>query len=125
MPDIDTDTASKVALGASLLLILWMFTMMYSTKVYRFHRPGCGFCKSSQAEWDRFKRSCRFRMIRPIDVNMDNASAAEHKLAENFMVKGVPNVTAVYDSGLRITHSGSRTADAYHKWIESKGGIQV
>ena len=116
-----TGKLAPVCLGLSLLVILWLLSAMHSVKVYRFHRPGCGYCKRSQGEWDKFKSNCRFRMIQPIDINMDEATPAEKKLAENFMVKGVPNVTAVYEDGLRFTHSGSRTADAYQKWVERHG----
>jgi hypothetical protein len=116
-----TDTQLYIAFGALLLIILWLLTMLYSIKVYRFHRPGCGYCKSSQEEWDLFKRSCMFKLIRPIEINMDNASAEQLKLSENFSVSGVPNVIAVYADGFRITHSGARTSESYHKWLSNKG----
>jgi hypothetical protein len=118
-----TDTQLAIAFGALLLMILWLVMRLCSVKVYRFHRPNCGYCKSSQVEWDRFKSSCVFKMIRPIDINMDTASAEQIKLADNFSVSGVPNVVAVYDDGFRIKHTGSRTSADYHEWLENKGVV--
>ncbi len=100
-----------------VLLVLWLLVSMYSTIVYRFYRPTCGFCVSSQAEWDSFKQKCMFSMVKCRDINMDTASASETALAGNFGVSGVPVVFAVKPNGCRYKYEGDRTAAGYSAWV--------
>jgi len=87
--------------------------------VYRFQRPSCPYCVSSQPEWNKFKRQCFFSRIKPIEINMNNASNHEKKIADNLMVKTVPHMSCVYKDGRIFKHSGERTADNYMKWVKS------
>lgn len=118
---MNCDNVKVLWLVLSILLTVWFIASMHNVKVYRFYRPSCPYCVNSQDEWDKFKRKCMFSMVKPVDVNMNEATDAQKKLAENFMVKSVPHVVAVYDDGLRFTYDGSRTADAYMNWVNRHG----
>lgn len=110
---------SNICFVSLILIILWLMVSLYSIKVYRFYRPGCRYCQESQNEWDMFKNSCTFSIIKPIDINMDTASHTEKKLMSNFNVSSVPNVVAVYNNGMRFVHSGERSSKAYKKWVNN------
>jgi glutaredoxin len=112
-----TETLICLAIGLLILIIIFLLVQLYSVKVYRFYRPGCVYCKESQSAWDSFKQACLFKMIKPIDINMDTANTDDKQLANNFDVQSVPTVIAVYPSGFRVSHNGDRTADNYKKWV--------
>jgi hypothetical protein len=96
-----------------VILLVWTNVSCRSVKVYRFYKPGCPYCVNSEDEWRRFKGQCWGKMINPIDVNVNE----NKRLSENFMVRSVPHMVAVYDDGMRFTYSGDRTAEKYMKWL--------
>lgn len=109
-----------VVAAVVVVLLLCLVMRHRSVRVYRFKRDWCHYCQKSQSEWNKFERSCWFSDVKAIEIDLENCSLADKRLAESFLVTSVPNVTAVFDSGLTVTHSGSRTSDAYHKWLESQ-----
>ena len=100
-----------VSLAEVVVLILLLLVKSRSTKVYRFYRPTCPYCVNTQDEWNRFKRLCTYKLITPIDINMDNASEHEMRLADNFGVEGVPYIVKVLPNGYRTVHNGERSAE--------------
>jgi glutaredoxin len=112
------ETICKVSLAALLVLVLLLVVKLNSVKVYRFYRPSCPHCVSSQKAWDKFKQACLFKLITPVDVNMDSATDREMKLAENFGVESVPSVFKVCLDGYREKHEGDRTLDGYLNFAE-------
>jgi hypothetical protein len=116
-------------IALAVIVVLWLIMMWseaYSVKVYRFYRPWCGWCKKSQAEWDRFKRKCWFRMIQPVDVNLEEENPglakklgrSQAEFAKKLGVTSVPNVTAVYPDGTARKFEGDRVAESYMAWLE-------
>lgn len=97
-----------------ILIILWLIMRMHCVVIYRFYRPTCGACVASQNEWESFKNKCMFKMIRCVDVNLDDLS--NQSIAKNFDVKGVPTLYKVYPNGCRVAYNGERTAAAYMAW---------
>jgi hypothetical protein len=86
---------------------------MDSVKIYRFYRPTCGACSSSQSEWDNFKSAVLFRRVTPIDINTESGMISKNAdLSVNFGIKGVPSIWKVYADGRRFEYKGDRsTAD--------------
>lgn len=108
----------QIGLLVCVLIILWLIVRINSVIVYRFYRPTCGACAASQAEWDSFKMSCLFKMIRCVDVNLDDYSNKD--MAANFDIKGVPTIYKVYPDGCRVLYNGERTSAAYMAWAMLK-----
>ena len=113
----DRERSLQVAVCVLGTLLLWSIINRNCVKVYRFYRPTCPWCVKSQAEWDNFKSCTWFRMIKPIDVNLNEATADEKALADNFGVASVPSVLAVYPDGTRVKHEGKRTVEGYLSWL--------
>jgi hypothetical protein len=115
---MDTPSNETIAIAICVLVIIWLVIHCYSVKVYRFSRPTCPYCVSSQAEWDSFKMSCWYRMIRPIDVNMDNVpnDADLAELVGNMAVTGVPTIIKVHWDGRRYLYAGDRSASDLLLW---------
>lgn len=114
-------------MNRSLVLALVVaFIIMYlcfrhrSIRVYRFKRDWCHFCKKSQSEWNRFEVSCWLSRIKTIEIDLESCSASDKKLAERFGVTSVPHTIAVFDSGHTSTHSGIRTSEGYHQWVNAQ-----
>lgn len=107
------ETIYKLSLVALIILVLLLVVKLNSVKMYRFFRPTCPHCVNSQEAWDEFKRVCWFKLITPVDVNMDSATAREMELAENFGVEGVPSVIKVSPDGHREKYDGDRTSESY------------
>lgn len=107
----------NLVIAVLVILVLVLFTSMHRTLVYRFYRPTCGYCVSSQADWDSFKRSNMLSMVSCKEINMDDASESDRKLADNFGVSGVPAVFAVKSDGRRFKHEGERTVEGYNLWL--------
>lgn len=101
-----------------ILLILW-YVHSNSIRVYRFYRPTCYYCRESQAEWDTFKYSMMFKMVRCTEINLDDNINLNREMFSGFGGKGVPYVVAVDSSGKRYVYDGPRTATAYATWIGS------
>lgn len=99
---------------AIISLVILVYYHMNAVKVYRFYRPGCPHCVNSQAEWNRFKRRCKYEFIKPIDVNLDNPK--NHKLAKRYQVTSVPTIIRVSDDTYEV-YDGERLADAYADWM--------
>lgn len=105
--------------GVIILAILWLVYRVASVKVYRFYRPTCPYCVESQPEWNAFKRKCMFRMVRPIDVNIETADRSTISMFHNMSdERTVPYVAAVYPDGYRKEYRGDRTADSYLRWLD-------
>lgn len=104
-----------------ILFILLIFHLLYRVhvvKVYRFYRPTCGYCVSSQDEWNKFKRQRIADRLEIVDINMDKSDALEQDIAKNFGVPGVPHIVAVKPDGRKYVYQGPRTAAALHQWID-------
>ena len=116
--------ASDIAYGLIIFLVIyWVFYFIYlgtcSVKIYRFYRPGCGWCQRSQAGWNGFQRGCFMSKYRTKEINMDRLSPQEEALARNFEVKTVPHVVAVLPDGRRYAHKDSdRSKEAYRAWVK-------
>jgi len=110
------NTEEIISVGLAILILLILIIRCHCVKVYRFYRPTCSYCVSSQAEWDSFKTSCLFKMIRPIDVNLDSGSESDILLSNKFKVETVPTVIKVDTDGYSEVYNGERTAVAYMAW---------
>lgn len=110
---METET---IVIGVLVLVLLWLLHRCMSVAVNRFYSPGCGYCVSTQAEWDAFKQSAWMKMVRCNDINVDLPENA--KLKENFEVKSWPCVIAVTPCGMRFKYEGERTAAGYSAWVE-------
>ncbi len=108
-----------IIVSVTILLLLWLMLKCYYTKIYRFYRPGCIYCIKSQDEWELFKRKCIFKMVRTIDINMDDDTTHVQKLAKRFDVKGVPTIVKTDCHGGYEVYNGDRTAEAYLEWVDS------
>lgn len=97
----------------SILAMLWWLTRRHAVKMYRFYRPGCGWCKQSQPEWDKFKSQCWTKNISIIDINMDHATKEEQDLFDYYGGKTVPKVVRVYHNGVWSLYTGDRLAKSY------------
>jgi hypothetical protein len=109
----------------SIVVVLVMLTLLMfyidaiSTKVYRFYKPGCRFCQESQEEWEIFKKKCRFRGLKPIDVNLEEKTAKNEELAKSFNVKSVPTIIKVSAGGIPSKYEGDRTAQNILDWCHN------
>jgi hypothetical protein len=113
------DLAESIAIVGLLLLSVYLYVQLVSTKVYRFYRPTCPACVQSQAEWDSFKSACLFKTIKPIDVNMDLPDDPNAALYKFFNVQGVPTFVKVTPNGMFVTYEGDRTAALIMAWASS------
>lgn len=109
----------KLLLGFLTLLLIWLILSVYSLKVYRFYRPGCGYCTAMDDEWTKLKSKCMFRTVRCVDINMDTANERERELFTNLGGSGVPHIAKVHSDGRRYIFDGERTADSMMKWIDN------
>jgi hypothetical protein len=121
------ENTQTIFIGLVILVIMWVVFDGQKTKVYRFHRPGCEYCKRSQEEWEDFKYKCMFRMISPVDINMDEADDKEKDMFAAMGGSGVPHVATVDRDGNNWVHQGERTADDYMRWVNnlSVGGFST
>jgi hypothetical protein len=108
-------SAENIAIGVLIVGLVFVWVRCHSIKVYRFYRPTCGFCVSSQAEWDKFSSDCLLKMVRPININLDKPG--NENLAKSFNVTGVPTIIKVKPDGSSETYSGERTAVAIMAWV--------
>jgi glutaredoxin len=108
----------NLLLGLVILLVIYLLMRVFSTKVYRFYRPTCGYCKISQSEWDAFKKAMTYRMVSCHDVNLDNDSQYNKHLAQKYAVSGVPTVIAVTALGNSVLYTGERTMSAMNNWVD-------
>ena len=102
-----------------MMVLLSLYIDAISTKVYRFYKPGCRFCQESQKEWDLFKSKCRFRGLKPIDINLEEKTPYNEALAKNFNVKSVPTIIKVSNSGEFSKYDGERTAIQILDWCHN------
>lgn len=88
--------------------------------MYRFYRPGCPYCVSSQEEWNKFKLAIgRDHPLYEIyDVNQDTATPQEQALARKYRVSGVPTVVKV-KNGKYVIYDGPRTSVEYQKFLKN------
>ena len=99
-----------------MLILLSLYLDAISTKVYRFYKPGCRYCQESQEEWKLFKKKCRFRGIKPIEINLEEKNAKTEDLANSFDVKSVPTIIKVASNGAISKYNGNRTATDLLDW---------
>lgn len=109
-------TNEKIGIAVLIVVLLFVYVRCSSIKVYRFYRPSCPHCVSSQAEWDKFTDDTRFMLVRPININLDKPDNAT--FAKNFAVSSVPTVIKVNTNGSSEKYNGDRTAAAYMKWVK-------
>lgn len=106
----------KLGVAVLIVAVVFIYVRCSSVKVYRFYRPGCPYCVSSQAEWDKFCKETMFMMVRPININLDNPDNST--FAKNFNVVSVPTVIKVNTDGSSEVYDGERTAAAYMAWVK-------
>ena len=122
MEDLDL---CKVVIASLVVVILLLLYHLVSVKVYRFHKPACPYCVSSQAAWDGFCSAMRFRLVRCIEIDLSTASPADAALADNLGASSVPTVVAVFPCGRRYEHGDKlnkgdfeRTVEGYTQWVD-------
>jgi glutaredoxin len=101
------------------IILLWWYINSNSVKVYRFYRPTCRYCVESQTEWNTFKRDMQFKMVRCIEINLDDDVNTNKEMFSSYGGRGVPYVVAVDSSGKRYVYDGPRLATAYANWVGS------
>ena len=99
-----------IAVAVVVLVVLYIFIRLHSVTVYRFYKPSCPHCVNSQAEWDNFKSKCMWKLIRPVDVNLENKG--NQKMAAKFQVKTVPKVVKVDTKGVITEYPGNEIGRA-------------
>ena len=82
--------------------------------IIRFYRPSCPYCVKSQAAWDKFKASCKFKVV---DYNMDIGNYS--KLLEQYGGKGVPHIVKVKAYGIYEVYNGDRSEQDLMRWAHS------
>jgi hypothetical protein len=102
-----------------MLLLLSLYLDAISTKVYRFYKPGCRYCQESQEQWDLFKKKCRFRGVKPIDVNLEEKNSTTEALANSYNVKSVPTIIKISNNGMVSKYNGDRTASDLLDWCHN------
>lgn len=111
------DTVEGVVVGLLIVALVLLIFNHLCVRVYRFYRPTCPACVASQVEWELFKSDSMFRLISPIEVNMD---LPENKqIGQDFNITSVPTVLRVKYSGANEVYYGERTAAAYMAWALS------
>jgi hypothetical protein len=109
----------SIIVVSAMLILLMLYIDSISTKVYRFYKPGCRFCQESQEQWELFKKKCRFRGVKPIDVNLEERTPKNETLAKAFGVKSVPTIIKVSSSGTPSKYDGDRTAQNLLDWCHN------
>ena len=117
------ESSHVIILGLGVVLILWLIASMYSVTVYRFHKPSCPHCISSEPEWKKFKYKCMFKLVNPVDVDMTTATSKQQALFQNMGGSTVPKVMAVYPNGYRTEYTGERTSDGYMHWLATNDAV--
>lgn len=108
-----------VEIVISIILVTLIVVYIRMPHIYRFHRPGCGYCKKSQNDWDAFKKECSGKIIAFHDVNMDTASNSEKELFKKYEGKGVPHIVKVAWDGSYKVYSGNRTTPDLKMFLEN------
>ena len=108
----------KVLIISLIAVLLWLLISMNSIIVYRFYRPTCPYCVSSQADWDKFKSHSMFSMVKCIDINTDDPSVYVKNMTDNFNITGVPAIWVVKPDGRRYIYEGDRTVDGFHSMVK-------
>lgn len=105
-----------------VLLVLW-YLFYLRTKgasqcgrvvIVRYYSPRCGYCVSSQAEWDSFKSlaAAENLKIKIVDVNTtEDNSTVRHWLSKH-QVDGVPSVVK-FAGDEKTVYNGPRTCTGY------------
>jgi len=107
----------SVALVLVLVLTYWFYMSANCIKVYRFYREGCGWCRKSKDEWQRFKSDCTTRMVKCYDVDTDDQSTDVQELYKNMGGEGVPHIVKVHPDGRRYVYDGDRSAASLARWL--------
>lgn len=104
-------------IGLIAILILLVLHSRRTT-VYRFCRDTCGYCRSTQAEWDKFKSRCMLSSVCCIDVDTTSMSPHDVQLCQNFAIEGkTPTIWVVKPNGCRWLYTGDRSCDDYSRFI--------
>jgi len=108
------NSTETLIVGFVIIVLLLIILRCRCLRIYRFYRPSCPFCVSSQEEWNKFKSMCTFKMICTEDINLDEKKYSG--MEKIFNVSGVPTVIKCYHFGGFEKYDGERTADAYMNW---------
>lgn len=103
-------------LFAIIAILLIYYLYCNKTIVYRFYRPTCGYCTSTQDDWDSFKFNGITSLIFGYDVNLDDEDEDNLKLARKYKVNSVPTIIAVLPDGTANVYNGNRSADDILAW---------
>lgn len=104
------DITGLVIVG--IILLIYFYRELYSTKVYWFHRPGCPHCDKMADEWKTFAGRTGF-MIQAVAV--DTTLPENKLLSDNFDFETVPHIVKVKE-GIRTVYSGERKAADIMAW---------
>ena len=98
-----------------IVIILFIYYLYCNrTVVYRFYRPSCGYCRSSQDDWDLFKFNGVTSLVFGYDVNLDDDDNLE--LANKYKITSVPTIITVLPDGSANVYNGNRKADDILEW---------
>lgn len=107
------DTVIQIALVVvAILIIIYAYYRIYCINIYRFYSPTCGPCVTSEGEWKRFKSSCMYTMLRPVDVDVSNTKNSE--LMVKFKISQTPTIVYELPSSsnyIYIPNASSVTAE--------------
>ncbi len=95
-----------------LLLILWLYREVYSTKLYFFYKDTCPYCKDIKEAWNKFTPECGWFQYKVYTIN----SAHSPQLADKFGVNKVPTIFKLNPDGSRVDFTGEHTMEALRKF---------
>lgn len=86
-------------IGGILLIVGTAIAYYYYMRVnvYRFIRSNCPECDASQEEWDKFKKMTRFKLLNPVEINLDTATDKEKEIAGKFRISNYLPDIFMYD----------------------------
>jgi thioredoxin-like negative regulator of GroEL len=84
-----------------------------------FYAPWCGHCMKMTSEWNKFATQMKG------SVHVAKIDASEHsKFNDAYGLKGFPHIVFLpagkKDQSSYFTHTGTRTAEAFEKWVTQK-----
>lgn len=103
-----------------LVIVVIVIYVLYcnSMYVYRFYRPTCGYCTSTQDEWELFKFRGFQSLVFGRDINLDDCSDEETIMAQRLNITSVPTIITVLPDGSANVYSGDRSADSILEWVK-------
>ena len=102
------------------IAIIVLIYLLYCNRtiVYRFYSPNCGYCRSSQDEWELFKINGYTNLIFNKEINLDDCSDEDRQLADKLQVKAMPTICMVMPDGSANIYLGDRTAKSILSWAK-------